>query len=300
MLILITRFISFVCLTLHQVIVYSIGLLTFSVVGISVLGIDLISKGIEGVLQSPDWKVFLYSIALLVVLAILFMTTRLGSGLLRSFFIIRKPTLREEEKLNAALELVQTAYKKKYGSELKIDAYIVDSPTLNGFALGASTVALNRTVVNDTDVEEISAVLAHEAAHLHYGDGLFNALAFGAGSHLQIFFNGRGKENDKGHDDNSKASWFDLFRLPLMFVLLLAAPLLWVSYLMDRYSNWKIEYRADNFADELGFGEGLIKFLERLAGLDVRENHGFTRAYTYSHPATASRIDAIERKRLEA
>lgn len=296
MIILIARIISFFCLTLHQMIVYFMGILTFSVVGLIALALVLFSDGFQGLFTNPSWLLLMYSIAGGVLAVILFMTTKPGEFLLKSFLIMRKPTLREEEKLLPAIDLVKVAYKKKFGSDLKITPYIVDSPHLNGFALGSSTIGLNRAVVNEADIHEIAAILAHEAAHLHYGDGLFNALSFGSGAHLQIFFNGKNKEDNQNSGESSP---FRFLFIPFNIVLFLTMPLLWIVRLLDKISHWKVEYRADAFADELGFHEGLIMFLERLQGLDVRENHGFARARRYTHPPTASRIDVIERKYLK-
>ena len=60
-----------------------------------------------------------------------------------------------------------------------------------------------------------------------------------------------------------------------------------VLHVADR----SVEYRADRFAGELEFGPGLVGFLERLAGLEVKTEHGFLVMYLQSRPPTALRID---------
>jgi Zn-dependent protease with chaperone function len=82
-------------------------------------------------------------------------------------------------------------------------------------------------------------------------------------------------------------------------VLVLAAAFLnvgivWLVSLMLRLADRSIEYRADRFAGALGFGPGLVGFLERLAGMEAKTEHRFLVMYLQSHPPTALRIDRLE------
>lgn len=297
MLIMLSRTLTFLCLTTHQVLMYFMGLLTISVIGIFFFVFKIVMEGFDGIYGDPEWRIYFYIVCVAVLGIVLFMTTPIGERILRMFFVMRKPTLREEEKLNKAYELVKTAYKDKYGSEIKITPYVVDSPFLNGFALGNSTIALNSGVVRDAEIEEIAAIIAHECAHLHYGDGLYNSMMFGAGSHMQIFFRG-GKDKEQNNGSAPSNGIASIIALPLAIISMVIMPLVLIVQNLDRAVNWRIEYRADDFADNLGFGDGLIKFFERLEAIDVREDHGFLKAYRYSHPPVLSRIDKIEQKHL--
>jgi Zn-dependent protease with chaperone function len=55
-----------------------------------------------------------------------------------------------------------------------------------------------------------------------------------------------------------------------------------------------VEYRADRFAGDLGFGAGLVGFLERLAGMESMTARGFLIMQQQRHPPTALRIERLE------
>lgn len=65
--------------------------------------------------------------------------------------------------------------------------------------------------------------------------------------------------------------------------------------LTDFCINWHSEYRADRLAVQLGFASGMISFLERIEGQDMRDKEGFLGYLRYSHPPSAVRIDKVER-----
>ena len=60
-----------------------------------------------------------------------------------------------------------------------------------------------------------------------------------------------------------------------------------------------MEYRADEFAMQLGYAPALIELFERIEDEDIRNYTGFLSKYLYSHPPTAIRIDRLERAILE-
>lgn len=290
----ISRLIELTLLAAHQVIMVFMMLSVISVIGIVMMVVYVFQEGFGGLFSSPVFLGYFYAVAAFTSFLLLLMTTELGEKFLRLFFVMRKPTMREEQKLNAALDQVQSAYRIKYNSELRVVPYVVDSPYLNGFAAGRTTIAINSGVINDAEIEEIAAVIAHEAGHLHHGDGLYNSLAFGASAHMGLTYRMCGfHAAQRGRE---RSGFVNLFTLPLVVIELICMPLFRLSGFITKMVNWDIEYRADDFADELGFRRGLISFFERLQALDVRDEHGFLKRVEYTHPPVMMRIDKLERK----
>lgn len=60
-----------------------------------------------------------------------------------------------------------------------------------------------------------------------------------------------------------------------------------------------MEYRADEFAMQLGYAPALIELFERVEDEDIRNSTRFLSKYLYSHPPTALRIDRLERAMLK-
>lgn len=183
--------------------------------------------------------------------------------------------------------------------------YLIDDPMPQAFALGKGTIMVTRGALEVAKREELAGLLAHEARHLHVKDSVFlNAiLGMNTVTHLlSMAFN----------------VLLPLARIPLPVpgvapivsiipMLIMAVPLMMlgsgllinrlitalVSFVL-RYGSLAVEYRADAFASDLGFGAGLTAFLGRLAGMDVNSQQGFLVMYLQSHPPTALRVDRLE------
>ena len=76
---------------------------------------------------------------------------------------------------------------------------------------------------------------------------------------------------------------------------MLIMPVLWMLKVFEFLTAWPVEYRADRFAGDMGYGAALVSLLERKEDEDVRGATGFLRKYFYTHPPTALRIDRLER-----
>jgi heat shock protein HtpX len=89
---------------------------------------------------------------------------------------------------------------------------------------------------------------------------------------------------------------FLIFAAPFILTagLLVNLAVNWVVMMIMRFADRSMEYRADRFAGELGFGPGLVGFLDRLAGMEANSEHRFLVMYLQSHPPTALRIDRLE------
>jgi Zn-dependent protease with chaperone function len=260
-----------------------------------------------------NMPLFLYSLSVStssLLAALLILVSPLGDKIVALFFTTRKKSLREEEVINPAIKRVQQLYRQKFGQDLKIDTYVMDEPHINGLSLGRQSIAVSTGLLKVGSDDEITAILAHEAGHLHNKDGIFN-IALLVASLPTIFLNAALKyvlfwgPKPTMPGSNGQSSMFGA-GIIVFFILLIFFPYFFVFWLMsfpaililravDMFSAWPIEYRADRFSMNLGLGPAMIELFERIEDEDIRNSTGFMSKYLYSHPPTALRIDKIER-----
>jgi|GEM_PF-1269620 len=233
--------------------------------------------------------------------------SRFGEWFYRLFFNMRKPTLREEERINPLIDKIEQDYYSKHGEKLNIKYFIVDAAFLNGFAFGFSTIAIHRGALEELNDEELQALLAHEVGHIHFKDGAYNSIQFSLGaigfSILKYPMSITGATIGAAADTPKEDSGGSLVVVGLILVLfapitlaaIIAMPLMWLSQKFSNMGLWHTEYRADQFAANMGYHDGLISLFEKILPLDERNTHGFLSRYGFSHPPTAVRIDKLER-----
>jgi heat shock protein HtpX len=263
----------------------------------------IISEKIFGTMALPEALPYWSAVAVIVIGAI--SASPIGVWFARLFYPIRQPTRREAAVLSAAFERVQAAYARRYKRRLKAKLYLLDDPMLQAIALGSGTIAVTRGALEVAEDDELVGVLAHEAAHLHHGDSSVRLALIGMTGITTV-------------QGLWVPAWMVIFLVLLVFAglkgvlftwvtpLIFVAPLIlaagmwvnvaviWVVMLMLRFADRSVEYRADRFAGDLGFGPGLVGFLDRLAGMDANSEHRFLVMYLQSHPPTALRIDRLE------
>ncbi len=266
-----------------------------------------ISLDMPVVFSSFLWSVVIMGIALVISIS------SYGDKIASLFLTMRKTSLREEEKINPALDMIKKQYRQKFGSDLNMKIYVMDEPHINGIALGKQTAAVSTGLLKVGTEDEIMGIIAHEAGHLHHKDGVFS-LAFITASLPTVFLNnllrrcfGIGLPFKFMPTSMQDFGWAWGFFIVIMFMmffvyflvfLVLSFPVLWLLRSFETMTQWPIEYKADQFANKLGHGEALIELFERIEDEDIRNETGFLRKYLYSHPPTALRIDRIEREML--
>ena len=82
---------------------------------------------------------------------------------------------------------------------------------------------------------------------------------------------------------------------PFILIWFISFPVIWAFNAMETAVQWPIEYKADEFAADLGYSGGLISLFERIEDEDIRAQTGFLVKYFHTHPPTALRIDRLER-----
>lgn len=248
----------------------------------------------------------------ILVTALLISVSPLGDRIVSLFLTTRKKSLREEQKINPLLEHIKDLYRQKYGHDLDITVCVMDEPHIDGMSLGRQTTAISTGLLKTTSDNEITAILAHEAGHLHHKDSVLALALLVAGlptvllNYLLSGFFRRSLGSSSG-----TASPIGLLigsALLILFLSLFAYYVvfwvmsflvLWLIRIFEISTQWKIEYRADKFALQLGYAPALIELFERIEDEDIRHSTGFLSKYFYSHPPTALRIDRLERAILK-
>jgi len=262
-----------------------------------------IAEGIFGTAGISDWLPYGSALAVLAIGVV--SASPLGEWVARLFYPIRKLTQREESMLIPAFDRVRDAYAKRLGRRLMARLYLIDDPMPQAMALGRGTIAVTRGALEVSKDDELTGLLAHEVAHLHHKDSMFTMALMGM--HGITYVQGMlawswvlvsGTLSLLALIKGVFLTWVTLLIFAAPFILLagilVSVGLLWVVTKGLCFADRSVEYRADRFAGALGFGPGLVGFLERLAGMDANSEHRFLVMYLQHHPPIALRIDRLE------
>ena len=232
-----------------------------------------------------------------------------GERFLRLFYPIRPVTKREQAKLGPAFSRVEAAYNAAHSRPLVAELFMIDDPMPQAIALGRGTIAVTRGALDVAEESELAGVLAHESGHLHHRDSMVTSALIGMNSISNL---------QAAVVRITVAGFFVFLMLGVVLMIISTEDMSWVAglailvpvvlgvglllnrlingvvSLLLRLADRSVEYRADRFAGDLGFGPGLVGFLERLAGMEAKTEHGFLVMYLQSHPPTALRIDRLE------
>ncbi len=209
--------------------------------------------------------------------------------------LFNKQTPLEEGELRDAI----SKFGEKAG--FKIDnIYVIDgskrSSKANAYFTGLGKkkrIVLYDTLINDLNIDEIVAVLAHEIGHYKLKHTLVSMILSIIQSGiifyiLSLFI---------GSKDLSMALGADNYRFALSLIAfgMLFSPISTVIGLFMNLFSRKNEYQADNFARTYGLGNSLISSLKKLSInnlTNLTPHPAYVFAY-YSHPTLYQRIIAI-------
>jgi len=192
---------------------------------------------------------------------------------------------------------------KRKNPELgRIELCIIDKLSVNAVALGKRTLAVTKGAIGTFSPEELKALMAHEIAHIAYGDtmarlymivgnGLFTACVLIAQALIFIaewieIYNNRKKES-------FSPAWFVITFIKLLFTLILLV----VQFLMKiviSISYRRSEFRADRYAYDLGHGEKLVQAFYLMEKIQLGDNRSVLQKMTADHPRITSRIERLE------
>ena len=225
------------------------------------------------------------------VVSIAIALSPMGEAILRLTNGVRKiETKKEKEYLLPIYEDVYTEAMNIFPNlRTDIELCIVDVLYINAFALGRKTVALTRGAINNLSEEELKGFIAHELGHILHGDtkallftvvgnGIFTILTVVLQIIVNIFTSRRGY-------------WTLIIRLIFQLILWYLVNLGQVILSINSRKN---EYRADEFAFEIGQGENLKEALYLLQNIAMSENRKLLEKLKSSHPHIAKRIGRLE------
>jgi heat shock protein HtpX len=254
-----------------------------------------------------NWLLPVASSLVVLSLALLFNSSA-GEWMLRLSFGARKPIQREKNKLHPIIERVQDAVETKLKKKrIPVHLMVVDESFPNAFALGKSTIIITRAQYEKSTDDEIAGVLAHEFGHLHNGDSNKLGMVFGmnlvtmmismvAGFFAMII----GGFKALGRVTRGDAGLF------MLFAGFMIGSFVWFFKLFVNGGHWllrlgmlfvgrKQEYRADAFAVQIGFGEGLLSDFEKIKDQSYETPKTLIGRLYDTHPAIMLRIGEIEK-----
>jgi heat shock protein HtpX len=229
--------------------------------------------------------------------------TPVGEAFFQLLHGCRRPTRGEEMKLRPLFEEICRAAQV---SPDRYDLCVSDDSFPNAFAMGSSTICLTRSLLNGFDDETILGVIAHEVAHHVHGDAVRGMIFFmitlvgqvimwGAwlvAKILKLFAAIGGYGRDRQF--LGSAGIFFIFAALAWALMWVFQIFVWVPiYIGACFGIRQSEYRADRYAAEIGYSEGLLSFLNQIIDLDGSPS-GFMGILYRTHPKTGERIRRLE------
>ena len=267
-----------------------------------------------------DWCIGSWPWYLLVLFSILgFNRSGFHTWLIRTHENVRHATVWEWNRIRNIVEMIRKEYLKKTGKKLRpIHVCVVESQLPNAAMLGNDTLIVNSGILGWND-GIIGGVIAHEVGHLHYGDSIklmdlmflkrFTLFLTLIPIVLFVWAVVVGNMRPAGNVIGGRHSEiFTLFSVvffgEFMTVLYLLVRRVvfgnftgsgWIARLLGRTA----EYRADDFAVDLGWGVELDSFLAHLSSW-TSEDNSFKAEINRTHPGMAKRRDRIAKKLADA
>ena len=182
-----------------------------------------------------------------------------------------------------------------------IKLFVVDDDTINAFAVGRNTIALNTGAIESLSEQQLRGILAHEFGHLAYGDtkalllnlvgnGVFSFLCRLFVSILNMFYLTMQRRSDG-----------TLIAVFIKFIYCIfnfcTNIFMGIGLIITSINSRNSEYLADNYAYLIGYGDNLIDVLEVISSVS-NNKMSFMEKITASHPYTRERI--IKLQSLEA
>lgn len=214
----------------------------------------------------------------------------------------------EREKMQAVKSMLVGSVKEKSGFNISsYKFYLTSEEEMNATAYGGRCMSVTKAAFQNADISTLTAVMAHEAAHLFHYDPEVNRTIFATvtmlfcivsimsfttmivffliGLLLSFFF-------FRSFVGVMTYRWIQRC---LKSLFALAQRIIVEIYLISIGMLSKhAEYRADNYSCQLGYGVQLANFLE-LAAPEPNKKLGLTEVLHRNHPSTYKRLAKIER-----
>jgi STE24 endopeptidase len=206
--------------------------------------------------------------------------------------LFNKQTPLEDGELKTAIE----SFAKEIGFKLD-NIFIIDgskrSTKANAYFSGFGSqkrITLFDTLMNDLEIDEIVAVLAHEVGHYKRKHIIYNLLLSIISTGFTFFI----LSLLIGNETLSQALGVETasFHIGLIAFAILYSPISEITSLFMNALSRKFEYQADNYAKEHFEAEALISSLKKLSKnslSNLTPHHLYVKIH-YSHPTLFQRI----------
>ena len=233
----------------------------------------------------------------------LFCISPLGYALQKSYYPVRRLSLREEEKLMPLLDELMASYKdKKYARIKRVELFMMDDREENAAAFGKNKIAITTGLLNRLKWRDhaIKGVLAHELGHLHHRDLWFWYYVEATGGIFSFLYGMLNLVQRMATALSDLFLPFIIFSLPLQIVCivfsygirLLRLPTDIIERL-EPYLSRSMEYRADKFSADLLGVKGILSFIESIKNDEHYMEFGFLNMKQRSHPPSEFRIEKL-------
>lgn len=297
----------------------------FSIVIYLLLNITIITLIIGLIYSNNLWQAFLYGLVLYMISVIIALSS-IGECLLRIECNCiplnnkkKKSKKRRHIKEYAMYQRVQPLFDEVIDRAKENKAYVpenikifyTEENSLNAFALGRKTICITEGLLVLSD-EEIKSVLAHEVGHISNHDTDLILLVIIGNLIVSIFFFvirlvtylitkimlfvsyvlSFGFRRVGVLLNNFSVSLYRFVSKILSLLIWLWAKL---GMLLTMNTKREQEYKADTFSKEMGYKDGLIKFLSTILEKekDFKRKRSVFSILTSSHPKTQKRITKI-------
>lgn len=240
-----------------------------------------------------EYRLFTEAIVLMLFLIALSFTPA-ARFLFRWSYNFKKPNPEELARLQQILKPVMEAAGKEL-TDFRI--YIAEQKTLNAYAAGYNELAVTRPLLALSDYE-LQGILAHEVGHLHYKDSVqltiiatlnfITVVSFKILNIINVILCIFVRIPCIGLVAALMSWTILIFSLIVLFLSVFPQK---IGIILSRQQ----EYRVDKYAAKLGFGEHLIRGLQRIDTTDKPSLWNRVNAFLKStHPSTYDRIEKIK------
>lgn len=247
----------------------------------------------------------LYGLLIFVLLiqgvAVAFFLSEAGEKFQRNVIYNARDLTREER--DYIMPIFKSVYKQaiRYNPHISrnIKIYIIDTIDIQAYALGRNTIMLTQGAINVWSADELHGILAHEFGHI---SGHFTKTIVILQTSMWIaslflvcykFIAGAIQHMIKVREEQYGKVTVNMTGFILN--ILSAIPVFICSFLfaVGRRTG---EFAADDFADEIGYGQDLKSSLQVILDIELTQKLSLTERLMNTHPPTPQRIARLEDK----
>ncbi len=289
----------------YRILVFLVSVASHYAALFALLWFGQIMARAEGLILDYDGLEIGIIAAGLQIIGFLLVISPLGYMFQKSYYPVRKLSMRESDKLRPLLDEVMATYKEAMNARVKrVELFIMDDPEWNASAFGRRNIAITSGLVDKLKWRDdaLKAVLAHELGHLHHRDLWFWHYVDAAGGILAVMFRVLGMMQRIATVLSDLFLPFIIVSLPLQMLYILFSYALNILKIpanllakVETYLSRKMEYRADYFAADIVGAKSVISFLETIKKIEKYMEFGFLNMKRRSHPPSEYRIEKLHK-----